>query len=249
MATNVDKTAKQKIYAQTVDVQAGGHALTGEVAEVERANRRKIVESLEPGTALHGAAVHAYQDSFFHERRDINAMPYSPLGHGPFTSYDLISRNPGRWEESFRGLLEVLKEQAPSGAKARLSPQEIDAMISEVKAVARSWRGTPAEASEAGIRQVIEKWTMMAAGQGNWMLGGMLLSQYDPESQGLLDWSEFAKAHPDLTKGVELSDIQDAYKEWSATVDRDLNRLWIDPKHLQVQIEGSVKYPIISPLR
>ena len=249
MATNVDKNTKQKIYAQTVDVQAGGHALTGEVAEVERANRRRIVESLKPGTALHGAAVHAYQDSYFHERRDVNAMPYSPLGHGPFTSYDLISRNQGRWEQSFRGLLEVLKEQAPSGAKMRLSPQEIEVMISEVKAVAQKWRGTPAEASEAGIRQVIEKWTMEAAGQGNWMLGGMLLSRYDPEAQGASNWSEFTKAHPEMTKDIQLPDILNAYKEWSPTADRDLNRLWIDPKNLEVQIEGSFKYPIISPLR
>jgi RHS repeat-associated protein len=248
-ATNLDRKTKQEIYAKTVDVQAGGHALTGEVAEVERANRRRIVESLEPGTALHGAAVHAYQDSFFHERLDVNAMPYPPLGHGPFTSYDLISRNPGRWEQSFRGLLEVLKEQAPSGAKMRLTPQKIDEMISEVKAVARNWRGTPAEASEAGIRQVIEKWTMQAAGHGNWMLGGMLISRYDPEAQGALDWSEFTKAHPDLTKGIKLSDILGAYKEWSATTDRDLNRLRIDPKSLEFQIEGTFKYLIISPLR
>ena len=91
----------------------------------------------------------------------------------------------------------------------------------------------------------MKKWTMEAAGgRVRW-----LLSRYDAEAQGASNWSEFTKAHPEMTKDIQLPDILNAYKEWSPTADRDLNRLWIDPKNLEVQIEGSFKYPIISPLR
>jgi len=245
---NVNKDKLQAIYSTTVDVQAGGHSITGEIAEVERAKRREIVLSQMPGSALHGASLHAYTDAFFHERESLNVEVRPPLGHGPFTSFDLISRHPDRWEQSFRALIDVLGKQAPEGAKPRLSKEDVGQLIRDVKDVAYEWRGTPSEASEAGVRQVLQRWTIKAAGGSNFWLGVLLTSSYEPETEKLQSWDVFRKAHPELTKDVKLQDILKAYRSWAGPTDKDLKSIWIDPRQRNVQIEGSLKYPILSPV-
>jgi RHS repeat-associated protein len=248
IAKNAGSNMKQAMFENAVTIQAGGHSITGDVAEFERNRRREIVLSQNPGSALHGAALHAFSDAFFHERETVNRMVKPPMGHGPFTEFDLISRHPDRWEQSFRALIDVLGKQAPHGTKARLSEKEIDQMIREIKSVAREWRGTPGEGSEAGVRQALESWTNRAAGGGDFWLGLLLTSRYEPENEELMTWNEFRKVHSELTKDVELNDVIEAYKTWAGPMDQSYQSVQIDHRQLEFRLEGSFKFPILSPV-
>ena len=95
---------------------------------------------------------------------------------------------------------------------------------------------------------MLTKWTIKLAGGGDFWIGGMLTSTYEPQAEEPMYWNEFKKAHPDKTNGISLTEILDAYKEWAGPVDTDQRSIRIDPRQLQFEIKFNKGLPmIVSP--
>jgi hypothetical protein len=199
-------------------IQKGLHCLNGNHAAHEQTYRAHVLRSVPFNTPQFGIAMHAFGDSFAHERKNKDKTMYgAPWGHASQGhAPDNIHTWPAQFMKYARELYKIICERTPVAKEAKpISPKTQTVKTSTAVEQRRLEPDQVAKALEK-IVALDDEEAQIETFRNLFQQYGWPMSSYDPVEEtetillpdafGTLNWTEFRDIHAPKDNSLKLGD-------------------------------------------